>query len=53
MLGGVAFDAAMDSLGDVVGLLPLVLLGAALLWAWLRWRRVPEASADGVATLNG
>lgn len=52
VLGGLAFDRLMDSLGTLVGLLPLVLLGAIALWGWLRWRGVPKSSPVGVATLK-
>lgn len=43
LLGGVAFDAAMDSLGTLVTLLPLVGLAAVLLWRWLQ-RNPPTTS---------
>jgi hypothetical protein len=52
VLGGLVFDSLMDSLGTLVGLLPLVLLGAIALWGWLRWRGVPKPSPVGVATLK-
>jgi hypothetical protein len=51
-LGGVAFDAGTDSLGTLVGLLPLVLLGAVLLWGWLRSRSAQAPSPVGVTTLK-
>lgn len=47
-LAGVAFDALTDSLGNLVGLLPLVALGVVVLWGWLRWRRVPEPHVSTV-----
>jgi hypothetical protein len=46
LLGGVAFDALMDSLGTLVGLLPLVVLGAVLLWGWLQ-RHPPKEAPKG------
>lgn len=45
-LGGVAFDALMDSLGTLVSLLPLVVLGAVFLWGWLQ-RHPPKAAPRG------
>jgi hypothetical protein len=45
-LGGVTFDAFMDSLGNLVGLLPLVVLGAVFLWGWLQ-RHPPKQRLAG------
>lgn len=52
LLGGVAFDAAMDSLSSLVGLVPLVSLGAVVLWRGLQSRDAPAPGPVGVATLK-
>jgi hypothetical protein len=46
VVGGLAFDALMDSLGTLVGLLPLVVLAAVLLWGWLQ-RHPPTQRVRG------
>jgi hypothetical protein len=46
LLGGVAFDAMMDSLGTFAALLPLVALAAVLLREWLR-RHPPKQPPAG------
>ena len=43
---GVAFDGLMDSLGTLVGLLPLVVLGGVFLWGWLQ-RHPPKVAPTG------
>lgn len=45
-IGGAAFDALMDSLITLVGLLPLVVLGAVFLWGWLQ-RHPPKQVSKG------
>jgi hypothetical protein len=46
IIGGVAFDAGMDSLSALVGWLPLVILGAVFLWGWLQ-RHPPKQAVKG------
>lgn len=46
VLGGVAFDALMDSLGTLLTLLPLVVLGGVFLWGWLQ-RHPPKTAPRG------
>lgn len=46
VVGGVAFDALMDALRALVQWLPLVILGAVLLWGWLQ-RHPPKQAVTG------